>query len=125
MIILLSGKLVCLWGFPGGSVVKNLPANAGDLGLILGSGRSPGGGNANPFKYTCLENPTDRGAWQAIVHGVAKSWTGLKRLSTHICMSLSHQSINSISLPKHCGSDLYVQLHLCIMISKPGLTPQW
>ena len=73
MIILLSGKLVCLWGFPGGSVVKNLPANAGDLGLILGSGRSPGGGNANPLKYTCLENPTDRGAWQVIVHGVTNS----------------------------------------------------
>ena len=72
-------------------MVKNLPANAGDSGLILGSGRSPGGGNANPLQYTCLENPMDRRSWQATVHGVAKSWTGLKRLSMHICMSLSHQ----------------------------------
>ena len=58
-------------GFPGGSVVKNLPANAGDLGLIPGSGRSPGGRNGNPLQYFCLENPMDRGAWQAIVPGIA------------------------------------------------------
>ena len=59
-------------GFPGGSVVKNLPANAGDVGSIPGSGRSPGEGNGNPLQYSCLENPMDRGAWQATVHGVAK-----------------------------------------------------
>ena len=58
--------------FPGGSRVKNLPANAGDAGLIPGSGRSAGEGNGNPFQYSCLVNPMDRGAWQAIVHGVAK-----------------------------------------------------
>ena len=60
------------------SVVKNLPANAGDIidtGLIPGSGRSPGGGHGNPLLYSCLENPKDREAWQAIVHRVAKSWT--------------------------------------------------
>ena len=54
-------------------MVKNLPANAGDIrdvGLIPGSGRSPGGGNGNPLWYSCLENPMDRGAWQAAVHGV-------------------------------------------------------
>ena len=65
-------------GFPGGSVVKNPPANAGDagdMGLIPGLGRSPGGGNANQFQYSCLENPTDRGAWWATVHRVSKSWT--------------------------------------------------
>ena len=53
-------------GFPGGSAVKNLPADvedAGDLGSILGSGRSPGGGNGNPLQYSCLINPMDRGAW--------------------------------------------------------------
>ena len=58
--------------------VKNPPANAGntgDKGLIPGSGRSPGGGNGNPLQYSCLENPMDRRAWQATVHGVAKSWT--------------------------------------------------
>ena len=58
-----------------GSVVKNLPASAGDTreaGLISGSGRCPGGGNGNPLQYSCLENSMDRGAGQAIVHGVAK-----------------------------------------------------
>ena len=49
-------------GFQGGAVVKNLPVNAGDTGLIPGSGRSPGEGNNNPFPYSCLENPMDRGA---------------------------------------------------------------
>ena len=50
-------------GFPGGLVVKNLPANAGDVGSISGSGRSSGEGNGNPFQYSCLGNPMDRGAW--------------------------------------------------------------
>ena len=57
-------------------VVKNLPANAGDIrttGFIPGLGRSLGEGKGNPFQYSCLENPMDRGAWQAIVHSVAKS----------------------------------------------------
>ena len=61
-------------GFLGGSVVKNSPANAGDLGLIPGSGRSPGEGNSNPLQYSRLKNPMDRGTWQAAIHGVAKSW---------------------------------------------------
>ena len=59
-------------------MVKNLPANAGDakdVGLIPGSGRSPGVGNGNPLQYSCLENSMDRGAWWATVHGAAKSWT--------------------------------------------------
>ena len=59
-------------GFPGGSVVKNLPVNAGDLGLIPGLGRSPGEGTGNPLQYSCLENPTDRGAWQATIYRVKK-----------------------------------------------------
>ena len=58
--------------FPGDSVVKNLPANVGDLGSIPRSGRSPGEGNGNPLQYSCLGNPMDRGAWQAIGHGVTK-----------------------------------------------------
>ena len=62
-------------GFPGGSVVKNLPANAGDVGLILGLGRTSGEGNGNLLQYSCLGNPIDRGTWQAIVHGVTKNWT--------------------------------------------------
>ena len=60
-------------GFPGGSMVKNPPANAGDTSLISGLGSSPGGGNGNPLQYSCLESSTDGGAWQATVHGVAKS----------------------------------------------------
>ena len=59
-------------------VVKNLPANAGDIrdeGSFPGSGRSPGEGNGNPLQYSCLENPMDRGAWWATVHGVVKSET--------------------------------------------------
>ena len=62
-----------LWGFPGGSEVKASAHNAGDLGSIPGSGRSAGEGNGNPLQYSCLENPTDRGAWWATVHGVEKS----------------------------------------------------
>ena len=67
-------------GFPGGSVVKNPSANTGDVGSIHGLGRCPGGGNGNPLWYSCLGNPTDRRAWQVIVHGVAKCQT---RLSIH------------------------------------------
>ena len=59
-------------GFPRSSVSKESVCNAGDLGLIPGSGRSPGEGNGNPFHYSWLENPMDRKAWQAIVHGVAR-----------------------------------------------------
>ena len=65
--------------------VKNTLANAGDAGdtgSIPGSGRSPGKGNGNPLRYSCLENPMDRGTW-ASVHGVAKSQTRLKQLSAH------------------------------------------
>ena len=59
-------------GFTGGSAVKNLPANARDSGLILGLGRSPGGGHGNPLQHSCLVNPMERGAWWAIVHRVAE-----------------------------------------------------
>ena len=70
---------------PSDSVVKNLPANAGDpgdAGLIPGSGKSPGEGNGNPLQYSCLENPMDRGAWRATVHG------GHKELDTNECLSI-------------------------------------
>ena len=60
-----------LTSFPGGSLVKNPPANAGELGVISGLGISPGGGNGNPFQYSRLGNPMDRGAWPATVHRVA------------------------------------------------------
>ena len=70
---------VCM-GFPSGAVVKNLPDNAEDardMGLIPGLGRPPREGNGNPLQYSCLENSVDRDAWQATVHGVAKSQTRL------------------------------------------------
>ena len=68
-------------GFPGVSEVKASACNAGDPGLIPGSGTSAGEGNGNPLQYSCLENPVDREAWWATVHGVTKSWT---RLSTRV-----------------------------------------
>ena len=64
-------------GFPGDSLVKNLPANAGDMGLIPGLERSPGEENGNPLQYSCLGNPVDKKAWQATVHGGHKNWTRL------------------------------------------------
>ena len=79
------GSLILLMGFPGGSVEKNPPASVGDtwdMGLIPGLGRSPGKGNGNTLQHSCLENPMDRGVWWATVHGVAKSRTQLKLLST-------------------------------------------
>ena len=60
------------WGFPHSSVSKEYACNAGDLGSIPGLGRLPGEGNGNPLQYSCLENPMDRGVWQAIVPGVAR-----------------------------------------------------
>ena len=65
--------LLRVWGFPGDSDDKESACNVGDPGLIPGSGKSSGEGNGNPLQYSCLENSMDRRAWQAIVHGVAKS----------------------------------------------------
>ena len=69
-------------GVPGGSVVKNLPANAGDVGSVPEWGRFPGEGNGNPLQYSCLGNPMGRGAWRATVHGVTKSQIGLRDYTT-------------------------------------------
>ena len=73
-------------GFPNDSVVKNLPANAGDAGdsgTIPGSGRSPGEGNGNPFQYSCQRNPMDRGVWQAAIHGIT--------VRHHLAIELAHK----------------------------------
>ena len=64
-------------GFPGGSVVNDPPANAGNPRWIPGAGRSPGEGNGSPLQYSCLENPKDRGVWRAPVHGASDNWTRL------------------------------------------------
>ena len=72
---------MCTWASKVALVVKNLPANAGDLrdeGSVPGLGRSSGGGHSNPLQYSCLESPMDRGAWWAAVHAVTKSQTQLK-----------------------------------------------
>ena len=86
---------------PGGSVVKNPPANAGDIrdkGSIPGSRRSLGGGNGNPLQYSCLGNPMDRGAWRAPALGVTKSCT---QLSTHEAHAMEERV--SGLLKKHKG----------------------
>ena len=88
------GHCICFLSFPGGSVVKNSLANAGDardVGLIPVSGRSPGEGSGNPLQYSCLEHSMDREAWQATVFGVTKSWTQLgththTHTHTHTCV---------------------------------------
>ena len=66
------GGLVAKWGFPGGSLVKNLPSSAGDRGSVPRLGRCPVEGDSNPLQYSCLGNAMDRAAWRAAVHGVAK-----------------------------------------------------
>ena len=84
-------------------VVKNSPANAGDMrdtGSIPGSGRSPRGGHGNPLQYPCLENAMDRGAWWATVHRLAESQTRLKQHSTHVCFWLQNLELGSLALPR-------------------------
>ena len=95
--------LVCdnvqFWeGFPDGSVVKSLPANAGDTGdmsLIPGPERSPGEGNCNPLQYCFLENPMDRGAWRATVHRVTQSHTRLSHQHFHFTLSWVHVNLST------------------------------
>ena len=79
-------------GFPGSSVVENLPADAGDGAVIPGLGPAPGEENGNPLQYSCLKYPMDRGAWQATVHGVKKSQTRLSR-SLLVCgVEIQHRA---------------------------------
>ena len=80
-------------------VVKNPPANAGDLGSIPGSRRSSGGGHSNPLQYSCLENPMDRGAWWATVHGVTKSQTQLKQPGTPLRWTLRVLTLDRQGIP--------------------------
>ena len=96
--------------FPGGSEVKASARNAGDLGLIPGSGRSPGEGNGNPLQYSCLENPMDGGAWWATVHRVAKS-----RIRLSYFTSLQPPRTSVLLFSEHCVTHLislfYISLH--------------
>ena len=68
------------FGLPQWLSSKESAYNAGDTGLVPGTGGSPGGGDGNPLQYSCLENPMDRGAWQATLHRVRKNWTQLKQI---------------------------------------------
>ena len=87
-------------GFPGGAVVKYLPAKAGDTGdpgLIPDLGRIPRGGNVNPLQYSCFENSMDRGAWWATVHGVRKESDMTERLS----MRVGYLTLGSLLFMRH------------------------
>ena len=119
--------------FPGGSEVKASASNAGDLGLIPGSGRSPGEGNGNPLQYSCLENPMDWGAWWAAVHGVTKSRTRLSDftllyISRHFKRFLLSFSIKHITgIPYNPQAQGIVErthhtLKLLMIIIKGGYT---
>ena len=95
-------------GFPGGSVVKNLPANAGyvgDAGLIPESGRFPGGGNGNPLMYSCLENAMDGRAWWAVVHGV-------QRIRCNLVTEHRNEPLTSESESKEITARRQSSLHL-------------
>ena len=86
-------------GFPGGSVVKNLPVSAGEVVSIPGLGRSPREENGNPLQYSCLENPMDRGAYWATVHGVTNSWTQLiysTTITTYVPITVQKLCNNSV-----------------------------
>ena len=109
-----SSKASILWhsAFPGGSESRESACNVGDLGLIPGSGRSPGEGNGSPFPYSCLENSMDRGAWWATVQGAAKSWTWLSDyifFSAFFMVQLSH-------LYRTTGKT--IALTICTFVSK-------
>ena len=96
-------------------VLKNWPANAGDIrdvGSIPGLGRSPGEGNGNPVQYSCLENPIDRRTWQATVHGIAKHQTRLKQLSTNTLNIKDNKcSARVLVLRKSSSEDLSFLIH--------------
>ena len=92
-------------------MVKNPHANSGqvtDTGSIPGSGRSPGGGNGNPFRYSCLENPTDRGVWRATVHRVEKSQTGPRQFSSN----RQHKELEGCPTQGPALRELHPLLHL-------------
>ena len=120
--------IINIWASQVVLVVKNLPASAADVrdvGLIPGSGRSPGGRHGNPLQDSCLENPVDRGAGWTTVHGAAKCQTRLKQLSTHIhndvYLSLQHRTEYC-----HCPKNPLCSAYLCfppiISVTPPPTT---
>ena len=105
-----SDSLQPLVGFPGALEVKASACNAGDLGLILGLGRSSGEGNGNPLQFSCLENPMDGGAWWATVHRATKSWTQLSDF-TH-SLTLQPHGLQHISFPAVHHLPEFAQTHV-------------
>ena len=95
----LSSMCTFPWSFTGVSNSKESACNAGVSGLIPGSGRPPGEGNGNPLQYSCLENPMDRGAWQATVHGVTNSWTELSDYHFHFHFLQHHPQLKTLAFP--------------------------
>ena len=97
--------------FPGNSVVKNLPANAGGVGSIPGSGRSPGRGNGNLLQHSCLRNPMDREAWGATVYGVSESGMTVTGRTEHIWIRYSARwasQMLSFNPPTHSGPSTFL-----------------
>ena len=113
-------RAIVVVGFPGGSVVKNLPVDAGDAGSIAWSGRCPGGGHGNSIQYSCMENSKDRGGWQATIHGVAESRKPLGDLTTTI--NYSHHAVHYIPAAAAAATSLQLCPTLCNPIdsSPPG-----
>ena len=108
---------IWLLSFPGGSEVKASACNVGDPGSIPGLERSPGEGNGNPPQYSCLENPMDRGAWQATVHRVAKSQTQLSNftsLHSSICGYLG--CFHVLAIVKSAAVNIGVHVSVSIMV---------
>ena len=92
-------KLSCVWnGHPQWLIDKESACNAGDTGLVPGPLRSPGEGNGNPVQYFCLENPMDRGAWQATLHGAARVGHDLATKQPPLCMTLIFINLEQISI---------------------------
>ena len=108
-------------GFPGGSDGKESACDEGDLCLILGLGRSPGGGHGNPFQYSCLENSMDRGTWRATIYGVAKSRTWLCDRAQHPPVSWSLAAAPPV-LPTLHGL-LHFTPHSCLLMNRLDLIP--
>ena len=101
-------------------MVKNPPADVGDAGLISGLGRSPGEGNGNPLWYTCLENPMDRGAWWATVHGVTEESDSAERLST--TTTITKMRTHFLSTPPELKS--FPTPSLCLKADNSGSVPK-
>ena len=111
--------------FLGGSVVKILPANAGDVGSIPGSGRPHREGKGNPLQYSCLGNPMDRRPWRATVHGVAKSQTGLSDYTTrrtfHNIANVHASILSSIEIFQNCVFNLTLFLEIMYETEQVGI----